>query len=168
MKIFEVEKKPNDSPMSWADVNAMFADNPKKLEFIALAYSDPKTGKDWGAAIDVGALNYARYMDAQQDKLRNKGTGNKTTRSPMTRKEKEPIDKTADTSDRIGKSGKKWGNQYYKDAPKSKSQLYKDLKDKLGKAIGDVTQKDARDLGSDIAKDTISAFDKLTKLGKKP
>ena len=146
----------------WEFVNA-----PSVLNLAVGYYTSTDVSMTAGMAVD---LAIEKIHPDMKDKRSDPGSKpskdskdkEKTVRSPMTRNK---IDFGDD--DRISsKTGKKWGNQYYSSDP-DRSDVYRNLKQKLGKAIGNVTQKKARSIGSDIAKDAVSAFDKLTKLGKK-
>lgn len=102
------------------------------------------------------AQDIERKQQQKQAKPANAGR-EKTVRSPMTRQE------PADVSRVSNKTGKKWGNQYYKDSPTAPRDKYKKAKDKVKQVARDIFKVDSAELGADIGRDVVSVADKLMK-----
>ena len=111
------------------------------------------------------AQDIERRKQQDTDGRGNTRSDKKLTRAPMTRV--EPTDKA---TDRVSKSGKSWGNQYYSDPSKTKrstSGKYRDMKTTVSKKLGDILQKDAVDVGKDVGNDFTDMLDKFMKSGIK-
>ena len=112
------------------------------------------------------AISMAKELDDKSGKKKSTYVKPASNRTPMG-------DRTPADTDRVSKTGKKWGNQYYYDPNKPekspsqpKSQKYKDIKQKIKNKVGKITRQDDIDLGLDIAKDITTGLDDLMQFGK--
>ena len=117
------------------------------------------------------AISMAKELvaDRERSKKVKKPDADKPVRSPMTRSEPTATDKT---TDRVSKSGKKWGNQYYADPADQRtksrpSTRYRDLKKTVSDKIGKIARKDELEFGKDVAADITGALDSIMNLGKR-
>lgn len=111
------------------------------------------------------AISMAKEISDKSDKKKPQYAKPDTVRKPMG--DRKPA--ATNATDRVSKTGKKWGNQYYADPSKdrvSKSTKYKNVKDKVKKAVGAVTRQDDIDMGLDISSDITTNLDKIMNLGK--
>ena len=160
MKVSDIIKESDD--LSVDQIAQVQSQHGSPISTTVIARAKRIVANNGISALD--ALGMAQDIERKkQNALRDKEAkrsqdSDPTVRKPMTRK--EPM--ISEPKDRVGKTGKKWGNQYYND-PKQPSKRYRDAKDAVKGVLGKIVRKDAIDLGKDIGDDFVNFADKLMK-----